>query len=325
MFKYSNVEADRWPATPLVRQLLSPEKREQHSDNSDQHYSASIRYTLPEMSSREFSDYPFLKIRDLFESADIGFVNLEMPLATSGRKVGDFRGDPIFAESMSTSGISLVSLANNHMLDAEGAGLLETISTLRRVHVDVIGAGVDLAAARQPRIKDVADISIGFLAYSQIPGEQFGRSFATMSRAGIAPLDPTLVCEDVAQLRSQVDHIVVSLHWGREHSSKIHPEARSLARRIIDSGADIILGHHPHVPQGIEIYNHRYIVYSMGNLIFGHNHEYWTDNIMIEATFSKQQIENFNVYPIAGRGTDLSQPFLLTGDRGKHALAKIRL
>ena len=92
---------------------------------------------------------------------------------------------------------------------------------------------------------------------------------------------------------------------------------------MVGAGANIILGHHPHVPQGVEIIGRSYVAYSMGNLIFGHNHDYWSDNYLVQVEFSKSNIEQFVILPIAGSGSDLSQPYLLQGERAEDTLAAV--
>ena len=135
-------------------------------------------------------------------------------------------------------------------------------------------------------------------------------------------LDPTLLERDIRKLRRSVDVVIVSLHWGIESSVSVHPFARELAHQGVDAGADLILGHHPHVPQGIETYKGAVIVYSLGNLIFGHGHRYWGDNMVVRATGTRRGIEKIELIPIAGAGRSIGQPSIL---KGRRALALLQL
>jgi len=138
------------------------------------------------------------------------------------------------------------------------------------------------------------------------------------------PLDPYLIEEDIKNVRGRVDFVVLSFHWGIENKQYTHPEARRIAHAAIDAGADVIIGHHPHVPQGIEVYKDKVILYSLGNFIFGHNHDYWMDNILARITLSKEKIEKIEIIPISGIGRNLTQPNVLTGNTANLLLSNIK-
>jgi len=290
----------------------------------DSHHNCSLQYGLEFHSNDEFIAYPFQKIRPLLHEADIVFVNLETPLANRSRYVGDFRTPTAFANSLKWAGIDVVSTANNHALDAEGEGLIETHKALLQENIGAVGTGKDIADARRPFIIVKKGISIGFLGYSQYTN--FGKGgFALNSRSGVVPLDPFLIREDIQSLRDQVDFIILSFHWGFENDQNIHSDARNFAHAAIDAGADVILGHGPHVPRGIEIYNEKLIIYSLGNFIFGHNHEFWMDNFLARLTLSPDQIEKIEIIPISGKGKNLAQPYKLEGESAHRTLKNIQI
>ncbi|WP_162261430.1 CapA family protein [Acidovorax sp. Root217] len=293
------------------------------ADRTDAHYHSSILNRKDFGRSERMDQNPLEGVAAVFRAADIGFVNLEMPLASAVRRVGDFQGDPQFSVTLAKAGVTVVSLANNHALDAEGAGLDKTIAALRGSGINPIGAGVDLEQARLPSIIECNGISIAILAYTQIPCEQSGASFATSYRSGMAPLDPVLIAADVRKWRRAVDFIVLSFHWGIEGSSQVHPRAREIARSAVEAGASLILGHHPHLPQGIERIGDAFIVYSMGNLLFGHSHDYWSDNILMDVIFNRNGICHLQVWPIAGAGRELFRPRVLEGERAVRLLRHI--
>jgi len=220
-------------------------------------------------------DYPFLKIVDKLQDADITFANLETPLigtATSGKTtVGGttvFRGDIAFADALKKAGIDIVSLANNHMKDQGEKGLLSTLTTLDTVGIRHAGAGKNLADARGLEIVETQGVRVGYLAYNDadvVPESYHAKD--TQSGTNIMNIEKVRL--DVALARSQVDVLIVSMHSGTEYITT-HPNSRqtAFAYAAVDAGADLIIGHHPHVLQPMEIYKGKYIFYSLGNFIF---------------------------------------------------------
>ncbi|AFY58253.1 putative enzyme of poly-gamma-glutamate biosynthesis (capsule formation) [Rivularia sp. PCC 7116] len=281
-----------------------------------------IRYNLDFASKQEEARYPFQKIKPVLEDADISFVNLETPLSDTANKNGAFLAPTAFATGLKSAGIDVVSTANNHALDAGVAGLKDTLTSLSQVGLPAVGSGDNLASARLPYIFEKNGIRLGFLAYTM--SENSGdSSYAKPNRAGVMPTDLSLIREDIQKLRSKVDYIILSFHWGLNDSEKPPFWVRNLARKSIDSGADIILGHHPHFPQGIEIYKNKPIIYCLGNFIFGHNHPYWTDNFLAKFILTPSQIKSIEILPIAGENQYLAQPFLLAGKTSQNLLKDV--
>jgi poly-gamma-glutamate synthesis protein (capsule biosynthesis protein) len=282
-----------------------------------------IRYNLNFASKQEEARYPFQKIKPVLEEADIAFINLETPLSDTAKRKGAFLAPTAFAAGLKWAGVDVVATANNHALDAGVAGLKDTLTSLSQVGLPAVGSGKDLASARQPYISEKNGIRLGFLAYTM--SENSGdASYAKSNRAGVMPTDLTLIREDIQKLRSKVDYVIISCHWGLNDSEKPPFWVRNLARQSIDSGADIIFGHHPHFPQGIEIYNNKPIIYCSGNFIFGHNHPFWTDNFLAKFIFTSNQIKSIEILPIAGENQELAQPFLLKGERSQKILKEIQ-
>ncbi len=282
-----------------------------------------IRYNLEFASKQEEARYPFKKIKPVLEDADIAFVNLETPLSDTAKKKSGFLAPTAFAAGLKWAGIDVVSTANNHALDAGVAGLKDTLTSLSQVGLPAVGSGKDLASARLPYISEKNGIRLGFLAYTM--SENSGNSsYAKPNRAGVMPTDLSLIREDIQKLRPKVDYVILSFHWGLNDSKKPPFWVRNLAHKSIDSGADIILGHHPHFPQGIEIYKDKPIIYCLGNLIFGHNHPFWTDNFLAKFILTPNQIKSIEILPVAGENQELAQPFLLKGDRSKNILTEIQ-
>lgn len=333
---YHAAEVNGWRQVPY---LLTPERRAwmrehepQRLRELDRHYEESIQYGLRFRSDEEMSRHPFQRIRPLIQAADISFVNLETPISDSARRAYDsaLRSPAVFADGIAWAGITVVSVANNHIMDAEGEGMRHTLEHLDRVGVKYAGAGRNLAEARRPVILERNGIRVALLAYTQsVNPNRRATAFALPDQSGAAPLDPFLVEEDIRRVRDQVDYVVLSFHWSgggsRNSSTKVEPheEGRALARRFIDAGADIILGHHPPLPRGIELYRGKPIFYSLGKLIFGHNHVEWTDQMLVRMTLGRDRVRQIEVIPVAGEGLDMAQPYPLTGPRAEALLRTV--
>jgi gamma-polyglutamate biosynthesis protein CapA len=201
------------------------------------------------------------------KEADIAFGNLEGPVATGGYKVGSrfsFRMDPAGLVAMRNAGFDVVSFANNHVGDYTRAAFTETLALLSQNNILVSGAGMNKGEASVPAIVDVRDMKIGFVSVSDVGPHWIE---ATDTAPGILIASNPKLPEIIAAAKTQVDILVVSFHWGDEYSL-VNKRQETLAHRAIDSGADIIVGHHPHVMQRMEWYNNKPIFYSLGNFIF---------------------------------------------------------
>jgi poly-gamma-glutamate synthesis protein (capsule biosynthesis protein) len=204
--------------------------------------------------------------------ADIAMVNLENPVTTRGKRVPkpyNFRMHPRFLRALTDCGIDIVTIANNHVFDYGKEGLFDTISYLDSSGVKHVGAGRDYREAYRPVLFHIRGRTIGFLGYyggGEAPG-------AGKNRPGVARRDLPRVRDAILALKNTLhaDYIVVNLHWGTEKARFPDNEQSAFARNVIDAGADAVIGHHPHVLQGIERYHDGVIAYSLGNFIFGGN------------------------------------------------------
>jgi poly-gamma-glutamate synthesis protein (capsule biosynthesis protein) len=220
---------------------------------------------------REGYDYPFLLVQPILRQADVVFGNLEGPLTDAGQAEPDkryvFRSPPAkVAPALAAAGFTVVSLANNHTMDYGVEGLKQTMAALDEAGIQHTGAGMNLQEARRPAFVKSGDYTLGFLAYSLTFPESF---WAQGQRPGTAFGHASHVRADVAAARDQADVVVVSFHWGREATTELRDYQSKLAHAAIDSGATVVLGHHPHILQGIEHYKHGIIFYSLGNFVFG--------------------------------------------------------
>ena len=218
-------------------------------------------------------DYPWSDVTAELSQADIAVANLETSVSIRGstkKPAGyGFRSHPKTLLGVKNSGIDLVSLANNHTLDFGTDALADTISSLNEYGIRHTGAGSNIREAEQLAILTRNELKVGFLSFTSIiPNQSW---IATEDLPGIAPLKPKYyerVLERIKAANEQCDILVVLLHWGKEHSNQVEQWQRELAQKMIDNGADAIIGHHPHVLRGIEFFQNKPIIYSIGNFIF---------------------------------------------------------
>jgi len=275
---------------------------------------------MSEFPAGERKMFPFKGIGPLVKEADLAFANLECPLSNNGRILGMFRADPVFAEGLKEAGFRIVSVANNHVFDAGEEGFEETLKHLDRMSIRYAGGGHNLAEARQPVVVEIKGCRIGFLAYSQFSDNGFAYDLASEDGAGILPFSMPVILEDIQNSRSAADVLVISLHWLSANTPFIHNKARDCAYKMIHAGADMIVGHHPHVYKAVEIYNGKPIFYSLGNLIFGHFQKHWGHNLTAKVMVHEKRIKEIELIPISGVGDQLFQPTPLIGKEAEKVL-----
>ncbi len=267
-------------------------------------------------------DYPFDALLPLLRSAPIVLGNLEGPFAHKARKQPrnfSYRVDPELASSLTRAGINVVTLANNHLLDCGRSGVLETLDALARAKVSALGAGEDKSAAHAPVIRQAGRLRIGLLGYYWN-----SRTAATADRPGSAMDFPEMLEADIRGLREQVDRIVVTCHWGVPYEREPSIADRAKAHLAVDCGADVVIGHHPHIVQPFEIYRGRPIFYSVGNFAFGSGNSR-AEGLLVSLRFDEKDTV-VNVYPIYVKNRDPRvnyQPKALTGQAAERILCEL--
>jgi poly-gamma-glutamate synthesis protein (capsule biosynthesis protein) len=218
-----------------------------------------------------YNDYewPFIKIATTTAAADITIFNLESPFLKDADyyvPTGSFsfKADPQAVVGLVLAGTDLVSLANNHILNAGRQGLSDTLEILQDNDIAVVGAGLNEEAAGRGTLIEKQGWRVAFLAYAY-PQDN---SVATMERAGITSLDEERLVSDIAYWREQADLVIILMHAGTEYTAQAGVEQIAFAHAAIDAGADAVIGHHPHWPQNWELYNDKPIFYSLGNFVF---------------------------------------------------------
>ncbi len=217
---------------------------------------------------------PFAGVQAVLSSADAAWVNLETAVAPDGMGVAPdkeyvFRSPPAAVELLTAAGIDGVALANNHSLDAGVAGLEETLRLLGEANIGHAGGGADLAGAVAPSMMEAGGLKVAVLSFSRVlPDTSW---IATPSRPGLASAyHPAAqqIPDLISEAAGTADVLVVMVHWGVELSVCPEPYQRDLARTWADAGADVIVGSHPHVLQGVERVGDAWVLYSTGNLVF---------------------------------------------------------
>lgn len=198
----------------------------------------------------------------------LAVANLESVLSSRGRALSKpyvIRAHPIMGKMLASGGLDVVSLANNHVLDYGDEGLDETLSTLETLALPAVGAGASRDEAHRPTIQTVNGVCVAILGYAAARWDGSPDVPATDRLAWAVAAD---VQADVRAVRGEADLVVVLLHAGTEYASEPSADQVAVARAAIDAGADLVVGHHPHVTQTVERYGDGLIVYSLGNAIF---------------------------------------------------------
>lgn len=210
--------------------------------------------------------------RSVIDSSDVFMVNEEFPFSDRGSAAPDkqftFRIPPEKVSLLKEMGIDIVTIANNHTLDFGKDALLDTCRTLDEAGILRVGAGADMAEAKKPVIMDIKGKTVGFLGASRVIPD--GSWNATAHGAGLlTTYDPGILLGEIKKAKETCDFVIVYVHWGIEREEYPEDYQRSLGKQYIDAGADMVIGSHPHVLQGIEYYKGKPIVYSLGNFVFG--------------------------------------------------------
>lgn len=256
---------------------------------------------------------------EIISRADVRLFNLEVPLTDHYSPISK-DGPVLEAPVSSINGIrmlepTLVNLANNHIMDHDVPGLESTMKALSENEIRFAGAGRNLEEASQPVIIHKAGLRIGFYACAE---HEF--SIAGHDRAGANPIDPLVSFDQISSLKSKCDFVVVLHHGGKEHYRYPSPGLQKVCRKMLESGADLVVCQHSHCVGSFEQYNGGTIVYGQGNFLFDrHDNEFWGTALLVKAILSdKPRIEFIPVkknglgvkLPDQSEGNDILEGFL---------------
>ena len=224
--------------------------------------------TMEYQLARYGPSYPWQGLAPLLQEADLAVANLESGLTTRGEPLDKsylIRAHPDTAPTLVEAGFDLVNLANNHTLDYGQPGMEQTLVTLETLGITTVGAGTSREMAHEPAILNANGLQVAVLGYA---AARWNGSEDVPATDRIAWADPGAVRADVQAIRDTVDLVIVQLHAGTEYAAAPSPDQVQFARAAIDAGADLVIGHHPHVTQTVERYKDGLIVYSLGDALF---------------------------------------------------------
>ena len=244
------------------------------------------------------ADYPFAGTSMITRAADLAVGNLECALSREGRplvKRYSFKASPACADGLARAGFDILSLANNHTMDCGRTGLLDTMAALKKRGLLAVGAGKDARAAEAPLIVERNGLRIAVLAWTAVRCEGM---IHRPDAPGVAVLDAARAAAAVRAARQHTDLVICLLHWGLEYTRQPLETQRRIAHRLIDAGAALVVGHHPHTPQPVERYKRGLIAYSLGNFVFDTARERARRGIILKCTLSPRGLTEWQVVPV---------------------------
>lgn len=307
-----------------------------------------LQNTLPQTSD-------FQEVANILTSADIAFGNLETPVSERGvpvEKWMNMRMSPDLLSDVAAMGIDIVTLANNHLMDYGEDAFFDTLSYLPQHNIQHVGGGSNLDEAWQPALITVDNMRIGFVAGTSTLGPGMA---ADESRAGVAPIhvsesynidfaasmeqpgsapyvftrawqeDVDRAIQAIQEASAQSDFVVVAMHWGvppawrTRFQDGLADYQIEVGHTLIEAGADVIVGHHPHSLQAVEVFQGKPIFYSVGNFLFHnntspiqrtiinrnapytlaiHRDHIWSEAVVVYATIHENQSVEYSLYPI---------------------------
>ncbi|MGG2092582.1 CapA family protein [Bacillus sp. S13(2024)] len=257
------------------------------------------------------ADYPFQHVKPEIEKADYSFVNLESAFTTREKKYPGqlfwIKSDPSTLQAIKNTGYDIVNIGNNHTLDYYQDGLLDTISHVEKIGLPYIGAGKnasDAYTAREVTIKGKKFKFISFVRF--MPDSAW---VATNDKPGIANgYDLNLVTKTIKEQKKDADYMIVYMHWGVEKTNRPADYQKEYVQKMVEAGANAIVGSHPHWLQGFEYYNKVPVAYSLGNFLFpdyvtGHSAETGVLTIKfkgknVQMSFNPYMIRNNQITPL---------------------------
>jgi len=245
--------------------------------------------------------YPWSDVSTLFGDYDLAVVNLEGPLCQGSMPVSDvsaldMRGETSCAAPMAAAGIDAVCLANDHIMDYGSTGLEETLNLLRGEGLETFGAGSSRRAAERSLMLEADNgASVSLLAFCDVAPTSHS---ADDDSPGISTSSLDRMGDVIGLAAEETPYVVVFLHWGELGSQEITARQRELAQACVHAGADLVVGCHPHVVQGIEVIEGVPVVYSLGNLVYSSESEEGKNGIFVGCRFSAGELATLEIIPL---------------------------
>ncbi|MDO8638911.1 MAG: CapA family protein [Candidatus Daviesbacteria bacterium] len=262
------------------------------------------RYINFQTVKRNNFNWPYEKTFEVLKNADLTFANLESPLIKNCPVVSDgmvFCGDEKNIGGLKFAGIDLVNLANNHFGNYGKSGVDETIKSLKENNIAVTGLN-------GAQIIEIKGIKFAFLGYNDVGKEPL-----------VSSVSENKISKEISEAKKEADVAIVAFHWGAEYTAQPNQRQKDLAHLSIDSGADLIIGNHPHWIQPVEIYHNKFITYAHGNFIFD---QFWSEKtlegVIGKYTFYKNKLIDVEFLPI--QIDNFGQPAFLEGNKKEEIL-----
>lgn len=251
------------------------------------------------------------ELRERFQNADILMINEEFPFSDRGEQAPDkqftFRCDPARVSAFQEMGVDIVTLANNHTLDYGQTALLDTLETLEGAGIPYVGAGRNLDEAKKLVTIEKNGHVFGFLGASRV--WPVGSWSADVDRPGMfGTYDPAQLLVEIQKAKETCDFLTVFVHWGIERATIPEDYEKVMAKQYMEAGADLVIGSHPHVLQGMEFFGEMPVYYSLGNFIFNTK---TYDTAVARVVLKQDGTTEFGILPARSSGSRVS---LLTGE-----------
>jgi poly-gamma-glutamate synthesis protein (capsule biosynthesis protein) len=238
-------------------------------------------------------------VADLLRQADLRFCNLECAVTAGGLAIPkrySFRADPAMAaEVLRAGGFHIAALANNHTYDYGRDGLAATVEAMRALGIAAPGAGTGRAQAIAPHIVVCNGLRIAVAAYTWWAPEGY---LPADDQPSLAILNEETLGDELRRAHADADLLIVSFHWGKEYLPVPTAGQQRVARLAIDAGADLVIGHHPHVAQPIETYRDRPILYSLGNCLFDRSGQWWSNGLLALIRLQRDRVTVERAIPL---------------------------
>ena len=254
---------------------------------------------IADIARADGPDAPSRGVKDLL-AADIVFANLETPLTERGAKTPkkwNFRSKPRDLRILRAAGITVLNIANNHVWDYGRDGFMDTLKSLEKNGWTYVGGGRDRAAAEEVRLFEFEGLTVGIVGLTSTHPEA---AWAGKNKPGVAYSDFDRMAGIVGRAKARCDVLVVSFHGGTELADDANDIQKAVAHAAIDAGADLFLGHHPHVLQPIELYKGKPILYSLGNFLFVSPTPTTRPEVIVRARLAKNGVRRLELIPLDG-------------------------
>ncbi|MGG1887439.1 CapA family protein [Priestia megaterium] len=255
---------------------------------------------VEKVTNRQGQDYLFRNVESYFKNADYSTANFDHPVTANDEYPAQdkpivLRTDEQSVKTLKNLNFSVLNVANSHSMDYLEEGLNDTVKAFNQSKMDFVGMGGNLEEASNINYQTVNGIKIATLGFTDT---YTAYSAANDNDPGILPAKPEIFIPLIQEAKEKANLVVVHAHWGEEYDTTPSPRQKGLAKAMADAGADIILGHHPHVLQPIDTYKNTVIFYSLGNFVFDQGWSASRESALVQYKLKKDGTARFEVTPL---------------------------